>query len=381
LIYFLCHPDPGNYQWDIIPLAEGLEALDIPCCSNADYWIKPDGNHLLKRSRVVDPLSCDAIVVSTGFLNWVKDDGKFESGALPGWLLTRGSGSRARVIGLDISDGYLSPVTTRWAQCFDVILRAQYNRRMWWPANVRPWAFGLTNRIMDAAGVSMKPWNERASCVFAFGASHGFVHGAREWATKRIRPQIAETLGITSSEDDLNLPPDNPGDALLWRQCVRRHSPAFFERLGSAKACAAFCGELIPGLPRKVDFLVGGNRAKLRRCLRQTFSTMLGLMPRNVQPDSWRFWEAIACGTAVIHFDMSQSGWELPAMPENWRHYIGVDLRRPKEAISRLRDDSSVLERVAQEGHKWAIEHYSPKAVALRFLHLAGLDNRAAASA
>ena len=370
MIYFLCHPDPCNYQWDIIPLAEGLEEMGVPFCSNANYWIKPDGKYLLRSDSDVDPLSADAVVVSTGFLNWARDAGSFEHGELPDWLIDRAKPSRTKVVGLDVSDGYLSPITTRWAHCFDIILRAHYNRRMWWPANVRPWAFGLSARIIAASKKARAPWEKRGGCLFAFGASHGFSHGGRQWASERILPKLAEVLCIDSSQDDLKLSPDNPEDALLWKQCVRRHSPSFFKRLGEARACAAFCGELVPGLPQRVNFLVGGNKARAKRIFWELVSQALGLPPRNVQPDSWRFWESLACWTATIHFDMEQSGWEMPVMPENLKHYIGVDLRNPEETIKRLQDDPALLQRVAHEGREWAIANYSPKAAACRLLDM-----------
>jgi hypothetical protein len=368
VIYFLCHPDAENYQWDVVPLAEGLSELGVPYCSSADYWMKPDGGYLLPKNPDFDPLSADAVVVSSGFLKWVKDDGQCEFGELPEWILKRPHGCRSKFVALDVSDGYLGPATTKWSAKFDLILRAQYNRRMWWNPNVRPWAFGLTQRIVESSRDVCRPWSERSGCVFAFGASHGYDHGSREWARRHLLAGFKALIGVDDSQDDLSVAPQNPRDALLWKQCLHRHSPSFFRRLGGAKACAAFCGELVPGMPKKVNFLVGGNRARAKRRFWECCSSALGLFPRNVQPDSWRFWEALACGTAVIHFDTKQTGWEMPVMPENWKHYIGVDVRRPAEALERLREEPEVLGRVARDGRNWALEHYAPKAVAGRFL-------------
>lgn len=367
MVYFLCHPDPSNYQWDIVPLAEGLQELGIPFVSSANYWVRADGSYLLKQAEEVDPLGCDIVVVSSGFLKWVKDGGGEELGEPPAWLVDRGNG-RCKVVALDVCDGYLTPATTRWVQCFDFVLRAHYNRRLWWPSNVRPWAFGLTERILSASAKSRHEWPSRQGCVFSFGASHGFPHGAREWAKQDLLPSLAEILKVDASEDDLNAAPTDPQEVLMWRQCVRRHSSAYFARLGSAEACACFCGELVPGLPPRVSFLVGGNKAKLKRAAWQLLSSALLQSPRNVQPDSWRFWETLACGAAALHFDMHQAGWELPVMPENWKHYIGVDLARPQKTMERIHDDPGLLERVATEGQKWALEHYSPRKMAERLL-------------
>jgi len=83
-------------------------------------------------------------------------------------------------------------------------------------------------------------WNNREGCLFSFGASHGYTHGAREWAQKHCMPKIGSILNIDQSQDNLNIEPKDPEDFLLWSQCLKRHSNAFFERLGRAKACAAF---------------------------------------------------------------------------------------------------------------------------------------------
>jgi hypothetical protein len=367
VIYFLCHPAPENYQWDIIPLAEGLLQLGIPFASSADYWLQPDESYLLPHDADIDPLDCELVIVSSGFLKWVKDGGGEEHGVLPEWLGRRGT-RRCKVVALDVCDGYLTPATSRWNHGFDCVLRAHYNKRLQWPDNVRPWAFGLTDRILRASSEARLAWGDRDGCVFSFGASHGFPHGAREWAKREVLPELSNVLTIDSSEDDLRIPPSDSQEALLWKQCVRRHSSAYFSRMGASKACACFCGELVPGLPPRVSFLVGGNKARIKRIAWQLVSNSLRLLPRNVQPDSWRFWEALACETAVMHFDMEQSGWELPVMPENWKHYIGVDLDRPDKAIERLRDEPRLLENVAKQGRQWALENYSPLRAAQRLL-------------
>jgi hypothetical protein len=57
-------------------------------------------------------------------------------------------------------------------------------------------------------------------------------------------------------------------------------------------------------------------------------------------------------------------------MPQNWVHYVGVDLANPTPALDRLRDDPGQLATIAAAGQAWALEHYSPAASARRFLSL-----------
>ncbi|WP_347237749.1 glycosyltransferase [Sphaerospermopsis sp. FACHB-1194] len=87
-----------------------------------------------------------------------------------------------------------------------------------------------------------------------------------------------------------------------------------------------------------------------------------------VQWDSWRFWESLAAGCVTFHLDFDKYGLDIPVMPENWRHYIGIDLDNVPAAIDRIVDEPEILEKIALEGRRWAIENYSPVPTALRFL-------------
>lgn len=94
---------------------------------------------------------------------------------------------------------------------------------------------------------------------------------------------------------------------------------------------------------------------------------------RVVQWDSWRFWESLAAGCATFHLDFEKYGLTLPVMPENWRHYIGVDLDNISDTVDRIADEPGIIERVATEGRQWALKHYRPVATAIRFLETVGM--------
>ena len=76
----------------------------------------------------------------------------------------------------------------------------------------------------------------------------------------------------------------------------------------------------------------------------------------------------MAAGCVTFHVDFAKYGFNLPVMPENWRHYIGIDLDNIAEAIERIVEEPEVLARISAEGRTWAIDNYGPKASALRFL-------------
>jgi hypothetical protein len=94
-----------------------------------------------------------------------------------------------------------------------------------------------------------------------------------------------------------------------------------------------------------------------------------------VQWDSFRAWEAWVADCANINVDLDLYGPELPVMPGNWKHYVGVDLHRPNKAIERLCHDPTILEEVARQGRQWALDHYSPKAMAIRLLGFSGIPS------
>src|SRR5262249_17524455 len=121
-------------------------------------------------------------------------------------------------------------------------------------------------------------------------------------------------------------------------------------------------------------YLVGGNRAKLRRAFFEALGVLDPRPPRSVGWDSFRFWEALAGGCAAINIDLEHYGVKLPVMPQNRKHYLGLNFARVKQFIEQLRQEPESLSGVARAGKCWAEMHYSPKAVAKRFLRLCGYD-------
>lgn len=84
--------------------------------------------------------------------------------------------------------------------------------------------------------------------------------------------------------------------------------------------------------------------------------------------DSWRFWESLVFGCVTIHLDFERYGFDLPVIPENWKHYVGLNLADLRRDVERLHDERDRLPEIARQGRLWALEHYSPVAVAKRFV-------------
>jgi hypothetical protein len=160
----------------------------------------------------------------------------------------------------------------------------------------------------------------------------------------------------------------------MWRQTGGRYSRQYYKRLKESQAVACFCGELIPPMPyhRPECYLVGGNKAKLRRVFYELLARFDPRPSRSIQWDSFRFWETLCAGAAAFNVDLERYGVDVPVMPRNWEHYIGVDFDHVDKVTDRLRSEPGLLERVATGGHKWALKYYSPAAMAKRFLQFVG---------
>ena len=64
---------------------------------------------------------------------------------------------------------------------------------------------------------------------------------------------------------------------------------------------------------------------------------------------------------------------KLPVMPQNRKHYLGLNFSRVKQFIEQLRQEPELLAGVGAR-ESAGRRHDSPKAVAQRFLRLCGYD-------
>jgi hypothetical protein len=378
-VYFYCRNEPGNLQEDVITLAEGLQELGIPFSGNCDYWLQSTepGDYLIKHDPDVRPDDCDIVVVSYTWPHWVESGTfRFFPQPLPEGLFRKGR--RYVTVYMDNHDGHRTVSWKPEFRQFDLILRSKLNKRVWHPQNMKPWVLGFTKRILKAVEAQLPFEERRRVALVNFGASHPYPHGAREKAKEKFLPALETILPLDATKDDLTIPPQDPYARLMWEQTGERYSPAYYARLGSSQAVACFCGELIPPMPWRnpQQYVVGGNKAKLKRAFFETLAYVDPRPSRSVQWDSFRAWEAWVAGCATINIDLDIYGPDLPVMPENWKHYIGVDLDRPEKTIERLSDKQDLLEHVAKQGQQWALENYSPRKMAERFLGLVGDGER-----
>jgi hypothetical protein len=285
------------------------------------------------------------------------------------------AGRRYKTVYMDTNDGLRTVSWEPGFRQFDLILRTKYLRRAWSPSNLRPWVLGLSNRMLRMTS-DAPPFSERRRSILVnFGASHHYPHTARIRSHERFDPVVSRIFELDATRDDLSAAPAGPYDRLMWEQTNRRHSRSYYERLKQSQAVSCFCGDLIPPMPWRnpAQYLVGGNKAKLKRAFFDFIAHFDPRPERIVQWDSWRFWESLAAGCTVFNIDLERYGALLPVMPEKDRHYFGVNLKDVDTLIDRIASDPGSLERVAAAGREWAIANYSPVAMTKRFLAEVGL--------
>ncbi len=343
-------PDRAVYQHAAVCLAEGLGELGIPYFSNRDYWRtgRGENDYLFRKDPRVGQEDCRVAVIDRC---WFSSGGKFPP------RLVR-PGRRHLAVCLDLSDGHVTPSWRRDFSRFDCILRGHWNRNCYYPKNFRPWAFGLSRRIIAAAAPA-GPFSARRRVLLA---NFRLPHPVRTMAEKVFYPRLAPVLPLDRTAEGWEEAPADPEARLFWEQTGRRHHPAYFRRLKESAASAAFSGFFLPSLPRL-----------LRRPRGERLAARLGRRPdpesrRVSQWESWRFWETLAAGAAAVHLDFESYGLAPPVLPVNGVHYLGLSPENLDRTVRRLADDPGWLEGISAAGRDWALKHYGPRATAVRFL-------------
>lgn len=355
-VFFYCcpsgPPERQAYQHAIICLAEGLSLLGIPFYANRNYWrVSPESeNYLFNCDPDVGPDDCSIVIIDS---EWVTSGCE-----LPNNLFH----PSRKYITAYFEIGDLIQSDQARFRPFDLILRASYNKKLFYHSNVYPWAYGLSQRMIQET-TQQGNCAPRHNCLLINFRHNRHAHTVRKYVDKHFVPKIHRVLSVDGTIDDVAVPPAEPYHYMQWSQTGRRHYPQYYQRLQAAKAVAAFGGFFVSPWPKNQRNLISRI---LKRLIKET-NQKSGVI---VQWDSWRFWEALASGCATFHIDLGRYGCQLPIMPENGRHYIGIDFDTIGHAVDMLEVNPNQLEKIADEGKKWVLAHYAPKPTAQRFLDL-----------
>ncbi len=371
--YFYCPSQQGTahrafYPHSTIAIAEGLHALHIPIFSNNNYWLLDDKNktYLFTKKQNIEAADCDLILLSAEYL--------LQGEPFPHFLKKKQNNKV--LVFIDISDGVYSHSFYKNIQHFDIILRASYNSAAkGYPSNMHPWCFGSPQRIIDACKNQQKAWNERNKTLLC---NHRVAHPIRTIIQKSpLYSKIASRFALDTHTEPFDVPKE-PEALLNWTRTGRRHYPQYYQRLCNAQASACFGGyfyskRLFPlhlryyTKNKKKPFM---NRTKEFLCA--VYNKLIPHTKKIIyQWDSFRLWESFAASCLVFHINFEKYTLALPVMPQNRIHYIGVALDSLEDDIEfLLHSDDTVLANIAEKGHKWMLEHYSPLPMAQRLLSL-----------
>ncbi len=356
-IYFYCDPRIGIPQGDkfqhlLICLAEGFRELGIPFFSNVNYWQESPKKteYLFNHHPDITADDCYIVVLTNNWFN-IKNP-------LPPNLFH--PQRQYRTVYLDGDDSDKTYIERPEFKQFDFIFRNHFNKKLNYGHNFHPWSFGLSNRILQEVN-SAPNFQQRKKQILINFRHWKSGHPVRNVSCSSFMPHVSKILQIDNSVDNLHNLSTDSYHYLQWLQTGGRHYPTYYKRLQNSMASACFGGFFVPSWPKNPGNLINRSGKHLLSHLRLKTKTI-------VQWDSWRFWESLAAGCATFHVDFEKYGISLPVMPQNWQHYIGIDLDNVQAAIDKIADDPEILETVAIQGRLWALEHYSPVPTALRFL-------------
>ncbi len=355
-IFFYCYPQgppqKAAYQHSIISIAEGLKELGIIFVADRNYWkLSPTKEiYLFRYNSNIKPNDCDVVVLNDVWFSYGL--------GMPKDLFA--PKRKYITVYVDSADSLYTQSLRNDFRKFDIILRTHMNKKLKYPSNFKPWAFGLTKRIIEYTKDNLI-YEKRDKRILN---NFRVPHQVREIANKSFFPRISDLFTLDSTSDGFYNKHKNPYENMLWEQTGRRHYSTYYQKLTKTAFCSCFGGMFVVPFPKDIS----NNFSKIANFWNQR--TVKYGMKTNVitQYDSWRFWEALASGCIAIHVDLKKYGAFLPIMPENFRHYIGVDFDDIDKTRNKIENNISLLPLVSDKGRKWALEEYSPKAVAQRFL-------------
>jgi hypothetical protein len=353
-IYFICcpigSPEKTGYEHQIISIAEGLKDIGIKFYSNINYWREKVSNNsfLLKHDSSINFRDCDVVVFSSNFIS-IKGER-----ALPNGLFNKDR--RYKLVFIDQADGLHTPGFNLYNRV-DFVLKSHFNYKYNYPLNFKSWQFGLTNRVINSTIPAITAIRKH-DILINFRVSHNI----REEAKKRVFPLICKYLVSNESTEPFE-EDESDIDQLYWHQTGRRHYSSYYKRLTESIACACFGGYFEKSIPFQNN--------KLGYYLRHLdYKFNLFRFNKAYQFDSWRFWESLAAGCCTVHIDLERYGAVFPVMPINGVHYLGVDFDNIALIEEDLAKGVNFLQRIGEEGRKWVLCNYSPKATANRFIDI-----------
>lgn len=366
-------PKESGYAHCALSIAEGFKELGITFYGNIDYWDPKGKGPVIEKAP--DDFEHDVAIFADDFLMQHRQDIKTYLSGKVFNVLTDSSGfpwMREWTPTKTATD--LQTVLNRPEfELFDLVLRSHSTEWFNYPSNSEPWAFGLTNRLIETAlKFKEQPVVERVAMNFRI------LHDARKEFVGRLNPLLEGKLAvesqITEGLDTSQKEVVDPIELYYWQYSGRRHSNDYYKFISSSRFTYTFGGLVdfpYPGKPMKQQYHRYLRFIKTKLGVDRSASSDLIIY----QHDSWRFWEVMLSNSIPLHMDLETWGLTLPEFPVNGEHYIGVkgfDVNSAADLM--LNSNTETLQDISLKGRNWVLDNYSPKPVAERFIKV--LNNR-----
>jgi len=348
---------PDNYSPESIALAEGFDELGIDFFANINYWYESKDNRYLFREDNVQEY--DIAIYDYKYLYHSID-----------FTIYRVDRTKINIL-IDRNDW----LRAKWRDPliydkFDIILLDHMLKGFKYPAKVRPWAIGFTNRVKEYVD---KYRDEKITLSKNKILSNFRVgHNVRSLLTNKLNIRLNNftIYNKTTDESDIVL---SDVDILYQEATANRHHPLYYQELNESILTYAFGGyyEYKPHLYQPYNIW-----QKIIRKPFYYYHKLLDKMGMDIsssififQFDSFRFWEVLYSNSCPIHLDFEDWGFILPQMPIEGKHYLGIKRLDIDEFSKRIGDmtDEEIYQ-ISLDGARWVDDYYSPKAVANRLI-------------
>lgn len=342
--------DKAHYQYTSIALAEGFKELGIDYFGNIDYWYEEkEGDYLIHAGNK----QADVNIYSTQFIRQNTSE-KLAS-----------LNHKAINVLIDADDKLHTPALEERFTKFNLILRCHYTHDLPYGPHVKPWAFGCANRIINSINSTLDKPVERRAII-----SYRLFHDFRKLTNEKFLPTLSNCMDIYHFQSQP--PPEVVTKNInsYWSQTGKRHYEDYFGELNASLLGLCFGGTHSPNpLPLNTKTRVQNLLTRLKLIMNAKAATDT----RNymiIQWDSWRFWETMLSNACAVFIDFDEWRLGLPEFPLAGEHFLavhGFNFKQSANNICSMSDKE--IQQIAARGREWTLQHYSPKAVANRFIN------------
>jgi hypothetical protein len=244
-----------------------------------------------------------------------------------------------------------------------------------YPSNVKPWAIGLTNRIVHSID---KYFDKNEIQENVIGHNFRIVHNMREYVLKGLEQNLKKFTLQPCFTDAKKI--EDPIDSHYWKISSHRHIPEYYKMLNSKLMFASFGGyyEYKP-----VAYAPYGLLDRIKRKPFHWYSKLLSGSNKSIAPavfvfqyDNFRFWEVLYSRSCPVNLDFDSWNFRMPVNPVEGEHYLGIDrfeLNKFAEKTEKL--PIGEIQSIGLKGREWVHQNYSPVAQAKRLVqHLGSIE-------